>query len=181
MPHSYTLRGRDRVLAVLLGAWILACDGVLKILARIGASCELAEPKLQSAAQSALSSPAGCTGSEMAGPSIVLEPHTYDGVLLGFVGSFPSVVGQVIGLALLLVPTILSILITRWDGRSNADPKALACVWAGAIALALPRLVGGGSAQAEIILFGSSFGIGALAFIGGLVWLGLRFIGERRG
>jgi hypothetical protein len=117
----------------------------------------------------------------MAGPSVVLIPHAYQGALLGKVGAFSGTLGQLYGLSLLLIPTILTIVVVRWDGRANGDPKALACLWTGGLTLAAPRLIGDGSALAEMTVFGASVGVGTLAMIWGLLWLGLRFIAEFRG
>jgi hypothetical protein len=182
VAHSYELTRGEIVTGLALGAWILLCDGGLRLVARL-ATC----PDAQGSAFGPdtlgvlLNAPEGCAPTDMAGPSIQLLANTHDGALLGLAaGLVPGVMGQLYALALLALATIMTVLVARWQWRSGADPKALACVWAGALSAAGPRMMGDGRGVSEIALFGLSTGIGELALLWGVAWLLGRFIGELR-
>lgn len=179
MTHAYILDRSDVFKGALLGAVVVASDVLLKLLARVG-GCEDDAIIDQALVEQIWSSPAACAGTEMAGPSIVLLSHAHEGAVFGLGSGLSGLNGQVYALGILFVATALSILVARWRWSANGDPRALALVWSGGIVLGLPRLMGDGAGLAELKLFGLSAGIGDLALCLGLLWLGLRFLGEFR-
>ncbi len=179
VAHVHIIDRTDVLRGVLLAGWIAATDVGLKMMARVG-GCD-GEAVLDATTLSGIwQLPAACAGSEMAGPSIRLLPHLREGGLLGFGSGLTGFQGQVYGLGLLFVATLTTILVIRWKWRANGDPQALGAIWGGAIALGLPRLAGSGAGLAELEFFGMSAGVGDLALIWGVVWLGLRLVGELR-
>lgn len=179
MTHAYILGQGDVIRGVMLGLWILGCDAALKILARIGA-CG-GEGLIDASALSTMYElPASCPGADLAGASIRLVPHAREGMLLGLGSGMTGFSGQVYGLGLLFVATMLTILVTRWQWRANGDPQALAALWAGGLIEAVPRVLGDGTGLAELEMFGMSTGVGDVALIWGALWMAWRFVGELR-
>lgn len=179
MTHAYILDRGDVFKGALLGGVVFAADIALKLLARVG-GCEGDAIIDEALVSQVWSAPATCAGTDMAGPSIRLLAHVREGLMFGLGPEMTGFNGQLYALALLLVATVLTIVIARWRWSANGDPRALALVWAGGLVLGLPRLMGDGSGLAELQLSGLSAGIGDLALCLGLVWLGLRFLGEFR-
>jgi hypothetical protein len=179
VAHAYILDRSDVLKGAALAVWVLGCDAALKAVARLGGCGDqyLIDGKLASGLWTA---PESCTGTDMAGASIRLIPHAHDGALLGLASGFEGVMGQTYALGLLFAATVLTILVVRWQWQANGDPQALGAVWGGALAIALPRLMGDGTGLAELELFGLSAGVGDLALIWGLLWLTWRFVGELR-
>jgi hypothetical protein len=161
----------------VLAIWLLLCDAGLKFAARVGGCGGFSMDLLTKLYEA----PTQCKGSDMAGAAIRLQPAVNDGALLGLgAGTFAGFTGQLFALGLIALATIATIAVLRWQWRSSGDPKALAAIWAGALILAVPRLIGSGSGLAELDISGLSAGIGDLALLWGLAWIVGRFVGERR-
>lgn len=179
MSHAYSLDRSDVLEGAALGTWVVVCDAALKAVARLGGCGErfLVDANL---AAGLWTTPAGCAGTDMAGPSVRLVPQAHDGALLGLGSGLSGFGGQSYALALFFLATVLTILVVRWRWQANGDPQALGAIWGGAIAIGLPRMSGDGSGLAELELFGAATGVGDLALIWGLTWLSLRLVGELR-
>lgn len=180
MAEGYDRTVGSRLRAVLLAVWVIATDLALHIVARVGgcAGVEQIDAKLL---RGLFDAPGACAGTPMAGEAIVLVPRRHDGALFGLgPGVFVGFVGQVYALGLLLLATIMTIVVVRWDSRSAGDGMILGLAWGGALAGALPRLVGDGRGSAELDLFGLHTGIAELALLWSLVWLVVRLVAESR-
>ena len=82
-------------------------------------------------------------------------------------------------LALIGIAWVATILVQRWRWKASEDPYLLAITWAGAITLALPRLVSAGPGLAEFTVGGSlMLTLGSVYFLSGLIFLGLRASAE---
>lgn len=180
MSDGYERTVGSRVRAVLLGAWVIVTDLALQLVARVG-GCAHVDRIEAGSLRDLVRDPGECSGTAMAGDAIVLVPRRHDGALFGLgSGMFEGFVGQVYALGLLLVATVMSIVIVRWEGRAAGDGLILGLAWGGAVAGALPRLVGDGRGSAELDLFGLHTGIAELALLWALVWLVVRLVAESR-
>ncbi len=162
----------------LLAAWVVGCDLWVKIIARAGGCPPDADVSWPMGAYAI--TPA-CEPVALAGEGLALHAATSEG---GPFGLLPGVMSQgggaLVGLALLALATVVSILVSRWQWRSAGDPYALGALWGGTLALALPRLAGGGARLTELSLGGMATGLGDLAFVWALAWLTWRFVAEAR-
>ena len=168
----------SRMRGLALFGWIVMCDAVTKMTARLGGCPD--DPVVDRAfLQGMTAPPSGCKGTELAGPTLLLIPGTHDGALLGLsAGQFAGFMGQVYALSLIFASVALTILIRRWKYQTGADARILALVWAGAATSAAPRLMGTGSGWYEINAFGLLTGIGELALVFGLFWALWRLVAE---
>ena len=180
MAEGYEVQRIDRIAGWLVGAGVLALDLGLKSIALLGGCGD--RFRLGGELFDHLAIDPGCSSTALAGPQLTLGPFHHDGLLFGLAsGGFEGFLGQVVALAYLLVATIVTILVTRWQYRTGWDNHALGLVWGGAAALAWPRLAGDGSGAAELQAFGLLTGVGSLALVWGTVWLLVRLVAELRG
>lgn len=173
-----TVWSRVRALGLLL--WILGCDAITKLTARLG-GCPDAPVVDADLLRGMGAAPEGCAGTELAGPNLVLVPGVHDGLMFGLMPGQAGFTGQLYALGVLFVAVALTILIRRWTYQTGADSRLLALVWAGAIISAVPRLLGDGGGWYEVSAFGLKTGIGELALVIGLLWALWRFIAEAIG
>lgn len=173
---AITMWSRVRGAGLLL--WILGCDLITKCTARLGGCPD--DPIINTAFfEGMFKAPEGCTGTELAGPTLRLVPGLHDGALFGLgAGQFGGFAGQVYGLGLLFFAVAMTIVIRRWKYQTGADSRLLALVWAGALTSAIPRLAGTGLGWYELDAFGLLTGIGELSLVIGVVWALWRFIAE---
>ena len=163
-------------MGLLLGVWLAACDGWVKILARSG--CCDATASLRDAAAAIWTVPSGCEPMGLVAGA-ELSPTARAGAT-PFGVAIPAGAEAVWGLALFAVATILTILVLRWRDRARGDMLALGTLWAGVAIHGLPRLAGPGTSFAEVSMAGMSFGIADLAIAWALLWLAWRFVAELR-
>ncbi len=173
---AITMWSRVRGAGLLL--WIVACDLVTKCTARLGGCPD--DPAINADFLGGmLAPPAGCEGTELAGPALRLVPGLHDGALFGLgAGQFGGFTGQVYALGLLFFAVALTILIRRWKHQAGADSRVLGLVWAGALLSAIPRLAGAGLGWYEVDAFGLLTGIGELSLVLGVTWALWRFVAE---
>lgn len=170
----------DAIGGLLLCAWLIACDVALKVLSRVD-GCE---PKMRIEAhvlEGIWEVPAQCPGRPVAGDAVVLVPAVREYDVFGiFDASAPPGTLQLWGLGVVALVLLATVFGTRWKWRSSGDGLALACLWAGAIVVAGPRLVGTGQTLTELQVVGWPFGVGDVALAWGVLWLGWRVLGELR-
>lgn len=154
--------------------WLVACDAWVKVTARV-ADCPTT-PTVRDALGQVWNVPQGCGEADFFGFAR-LSPVVRDGGPLGLGG---SAVGGAWGYALLAAAALVSILVLRWKWRSRGDAAALGALWAAAIIEAGPRLLGGGAGTAELHLGGMVTGLGDIALLWVVLWLGWRVIAELR-
>jgi hypothetical protein len=178
VTHTYVVDRADVVRGVLLGAWVLACDIVLKGVARAAACGE--ELGLDDTLPAVFEVPVSCRAVDLAGPAIQIRPQAVEGAWAGLGTGFSGFSGQMYALGLLLCATILTILVRRWQWHADGDPRALGILWGAAVAAALPRLLGDGRGVAELSIAELSFGMADFGLAFALVWLAARFVAELR-
>jgi hypothetical protein len=158
-----------------LAGWLVACDLWLKVLARMGAcvsSTDLAETLL-----AAWTVPDGCSALEIV-PGATLEPGVRSASLLPI--PLPEGAGQVWGLALFGMATVITIVVIRWQWRTRGDALALGTLWAGVLIHGSPRLLHEGTTFTELGLWGFSTGLGDVTLAWALLWLSWRLVAELR-
>ncbi len=157
---------------VLLGAWLSACDGWVKILARAG--CCDDTRVVGDAAAAMWSVPADCKALALPG-GVELVPAVRSGAT-PFDIAFGN--GLVIGGVLFAIAIAMSIVFLVWRKRTGGDALALGTLWAGVLIHGLPRLVGPGTSFTEIAVGGMGLSIGDLALAWAGVWLAWRLLAE---
>jgi hypothetical protein len=169
-PSTPQWSGSTWLEGLLVGAWLVGCDTWVKVTARV-AACAVT-PTVREAWDQAWTVPQGCGEADFWGIAR-LSPIVRDGPL-GLPGP-----GMVWAYALLAVAAVVSVLVVRWRWRSTGDALALGALWGAAVILATPVLVGG-TASAELHFGGLATGLGDLALVWALGWLGWRAIAEHR-
>lgn len=170
---------RHTVLGIALFAWLWLSDLVLRALAQTG-GCP-GDATLDFGVLLDVWAPEpGCTGYGIAGDAIRLHLQGRPGAFFGMGGGLLEGMGPVWGLLLLALATVVTILVLRWKWVSGVDTLPLACIWAGAFILGVPRVLGSadGAALASLQFFGITTSLGDLALLWGLAWLGWRAAAE---
>ena len=179
VAEGYEVERVDRFVGWLVGAGVLVLDAALKVVALLGGCGE--RIRLDGGIAGHVVADPGCGSTELAGPQLALGPFHHRGLVFGLAdGSFDGFMGQVVALGYLLLATVVTIVVSRWQYRTGGDSRALGLVWGGAAALAWPRLAGDGSGVAELQAFGLLTGVSSLALVYGLVWLSIRAVAELR-
>lgn len=161
-----------------VGGWLVGCDAWVKITARAGTCPDTSS--IGEAVGLVWNVPPGCTEADLWGFA-QLSPAVRDGGPLGLgAGLLGASAGQGWAIALLAMAAIVSVLVFRWQWRSVGDASALGALWGGVVILAGPRLVGDGTGMAELHLGEMATGLGDLALLWALVWLGWRLFAELR-
>ena len=165
------------VTAALLASWVVACDLWVKILAR-AAGCVESPGSVGARVTAAYETPpfGACADVPLLGDALSMRAASSDTGPFGLVGGAG---GSWVGYAMLAVALVVTILVWRWRWRSSGDPLALGALWGGAIVLALPRLFAG-ARLTELELGSVATGLGDLALLWALAWLGWRAIAEAR-
>lgn len=175
VAQEYSLTGRSWGWAIAAGVWTLVCDAALKAFGR-AAGCD--STSVVQGLKQLWSTPDGCQAVPLAGDGLVLNVQAHPGALFGVArDSLEPAMGQVLALGLVALAALATILVLRWKHRASSDPSALALIWAGALGFAVPRLVAS-TGLSEIDVAGIPTGVAELALAFGLLWLGVRVIGE---
>ncbi len=161
--------------SLALGVWLCACDLWLKVLARMGACASSTD--IADTSWAAWAVPDGCTPLEIV-PGAALHPAERAAPLLPL--SLPAAAGQVWGLALFGIATIVTILVVRWQWRTRGDVLALGTLWAGVAMHGAPRLLHRGTTFTELELWGFATGLGDFTIAWAAVWLAWRLVAELR-
>jgi hypothetical protein len=159
------------VTGLLVGAWLWACDAWVKVVARVAACPDT--PSVRQALGEAWATPGGCGEADVWGIAR-LSPVTRGGPF-GLPGP-----GAAWAYALLALAVVVSVLVLRWRWRSTGDAWALGALWGAVLVLALPALAGAGGGMAELHFGGLATGLGDLALVWVIAWLGWRAIAELR-
>jgi hypothetical protein len=175
--ENRALSGGALLSGVLLGAWLVACDGWVKVLARAG--CCDDTRVVGDAAAAVWSVPAHCEALPLAG-GVELVPAVRAGVTPLDL-AIPDVGAEASGLVLILIGILISIVFLRWRKRSSSDVLALGTLWAGVSIHGLPRLIGPGTSFTEIAFAGMGWSIGDLALAWAGLWLAWRVVSELGG
>jgi hypothetical protein len=175
-PAESSLSAGTLLSGVLLGAWVVACDGWVKVLARAGC-CE--QTRVVSDAASAVwSVPDGCEALPLFA-DVVLVPAVRSGATPMDI-AIPEAAADVWGLALLAIATVASMVMLLRRNRNGGDALALGTLWAGTAIHGLPRLVGPGTSFTEIAVAGVGVSIGDLALVWAGLWLAWRLVAGSR-
>jgi len=159
--------------------WVVACDAWVKITARV-AACPSA-PSVGEAAGELTTVPPGCGDADLLGLAR-LSPVAWEGLPGGLgAGVLSGGVGMGWAVALGALALAATVVVGRWRWRSRGDALALGALWGAVLVLAVPRLLQGGAGLAELQLLGSlATGVGDLALVWSILWLGGRALAEAR-
>jgi hypothetical protein len=160
-----SLSGGALLSGVLLGAWVVACDGWVKVLARAG--CCDDTRVVGDAAAAVWTVPGACEQLPLVG-GVALSPAVRAGTTPMNV-AIPEDFADLWGLGLFAIASVVSLVFLMWRRRASGDALAIGTLWAGVAIHGLPRVVGPGTSFSEIAIAGYGVSIGDIA----LAWAGL--------
>lgn len=162
----------------LVAIVVVASDAWVKVMARV-AACPTTQD-VREALRTVYSVPPDCGSTDFWGFA-QLSPLVRDGGLLGIgAGLLDGSAGGIWAIGVLAIAAVVSILVLRWRWRSPGDALALGALWGAAIVESGPRLLSEGTGTAELSIGGASTGLGDLALLWAVLWLGWRVIAESR-
>jgi hypothetical protein len=174
-PPAPRWSGSTWLEGLLVAAWLVGCDTWVKLTARV-AACS-STPSVREAWDQRWLVPAGCGEADFWGIAR-LSPVVRDAGPFGLPGPAAGW-----AYALLALAAVVSVLVLRWRWRTTGDALALGTIWGAAVILAAPALAGTGTAELQLGQAGAgglATGLGDLALVWALGWLGWRAIAEMR-
>lgn len=177
MRPGYGIERGDLLRATALGAWLLLCDGGLKLVARLGACGAAADHGSRE-----LLTSSSCASIPLVADLVQIVFAHPGAALFGLApGSVTGSAGTIHVIACIVVAAALTGFVFRWRWRVAADAHALACIWSGVLMDAAPRFVTDGAGIDELLVGGVYLGLADLVIVWGLAWLGARVVAESRG